>query len=154
MRWWMLLTIGCGASRTAVDSEVPSSTAGEGTADVVSVAATGSTGAYTFAVELRSDDTGCEQYADWWEVVDASGALVYRRILGHSHVDEQPFTRSGGPVDVEADATLWIRGHLAPGGYGGVVFTGSVADGFVAGEALVDADDLASQAPLPAGCAF
>ena len=65
-------------------------------ADVTAVSATGEAGAYTFDATVRSPDTGCNSYADWWEVVSPNGELLYRRVLLHSHVDEQPFTRSGG----------------------------------------------------------
>lgn len=127
-------------------------------ADVVGVEVSGDPGSHTFAVTLRSPDTGCERYADWWEVVDADQALVYRRILAHSHVDEQPFTRSGGPVEVSADARLWVRAHMhgegtQADGYGGQVYVGSVAEGF----SPEDASELAplhQSAPLPDGCAF
>ncbi|MCB0054175.1 MAG: hypothetical protein KDE24_32035, partial [Caldilinea sp.] len=67
-------------------------------ADVFGVTVRGDDGAYQFSVEIASPDTGCNQYADWWEVLDSDGNLLYRRILTHSHVDEQPFIRSGGPV--------------------------------------------------------
>lgn len=124
-------------------------------ADVTAVSTSGSSGAYQFAVEIRSPDTGCERYADWWEIVDEEGALLYRRILAHSHVDEQPFTRSGGPVDVAPGQQIWVRAHLAPGGYGGQLFRGSVEGGF---EAMVPpagfAAGLDRQAPLPQDCAF
>ncbi len=127
-------------------------------ADVMGVEVSGSPGAYTFAVTLRSPDTGCDRYADWWEVVDAEGALLYRRILGHSHVDEQPFTRSGGPVPAAAEASLWIRAHMqgdgtSPEGYGGQVMMGSPQEGF----SVADARELAplhEADPLPDGCAF
>jgi hypothetical protein len=64
---------------------------------VVAVEVTGEPGARAFTVTVRSPDTGCERYADLWEVVSTDGDLRYRRVLAHSHVDEQPFTRSGGP---------------------------------------------------------
>ena len=72
-------------------------------ADVIDVSTSGQPGAYSFSVTVSSPDTGCEQYADWWEVVTEDGQLLYRRVLLHSHVAEQPFTRSGGPVDVTAE---------------------------------------------------
>ena len=99
-------------------------------ANVLSVQVTGNPGAYQFAVEIASPDTGCEQYADWWEVVSQDGELLYRRILLHSHVDEQPFTRSGGPVDVAADAVVYVRAHMNTTGYGGQILMGTVRDGF------------------------
>ena len=124
-------------------------------ADVTAVRTTGETGAYHFAVEISSPDRGCDQYADWWEIVTTEGELVYRRVLLHSHVDEQPFERSGGPVDVDPDTTLWIRAHMHPSGYGGQAFTGTVSAGFH--EAVLDpafAAELSESPPLPADCAF
>ncbi len=100
-------------------------------ADVLNVAVQGEPGAYHFSVEIASPDTGCDQYADWWEVLDRNGSLLYRRILTHSHVEEQPFVRSGGPVAIALDTEVWVRAHLYPTGYGGQAMRGSVAGGFV-----------------------
>ncbi len=133
----------------------PTNASGLPVADLVSVAFTGEANNYTFAVTISSADTGCEQYANWWEVVDTqTGELLYRRILAHSHVNEQPFTRSGGPIPIEPDQTVIIRAHM--GGiqshYGGQVFGGSVATGF---QPVVDAlPGLETIEPLPKGCAF
>ena len=124
-------------------------------ADILSVVANGSENAYTFAVEIRSPDTGCDQYADWWEVVTEDGALIYRRILGHSHVSEQPFTRSGGPVQIGPDEIVIVRAHMHPTGYGGTAFRGSFSGGFE--EIQLEADfapELENADPLPNGCAF
>lgn len=126
-------------------------------ADVLAVEVTGEPGGYSFAVTLRSPDTGCEQYANWWEVLDAEGALLHRRILAHSHVDEQPFTRSGSPVAAEADAVLWVRAHMhgeaaSADGYGGQVLRGTPAGGFE--PAADEAPPLHELPPLPDGCAF
>jgi hypothetical protein len=124
-------------------------------ADVIAVQASGQPGAYQFNVGIRSPDKGCAQYADWWEVVSMDGKLLYRRVLLHSHVDEQPFTRSGGPVPIQADTVVWVRAHMNTGGYGGVAFKGSVKAGFK--QAVPDAQfatGLAKQAPLPDGCDF
>lgn len=110
---------------------------------------------YSFKVTLKSPDTGCEQYADWWEVIDTDGNLLYRRILAHSHVNEQPFTRSGAPVQVSSDQTVFVRGHMNNLGYGENVFKGSVENGFTAEELDVSfAQDLEEQNPLPQGCGF
>lgn len=133
----------------------PTNESGLPVADVGSVAVTGEAGNYTFAVTLSSADTGCEQYADWWEVADLeTGDLLYRRILAHSHVNEQPFTRSGGPVEIESNQVVIIRAHM--GGlqshYGGQVLGGSVDHGF---QPVEDAlASLESVDPLPKGCAF
>jgi len=124
-------------------------------ADVIAVQASGQPGAYRFNVTVKSPDTGCQQYADWWEVVGTDGKLFYRRVLLHSHVDEQPFTRSGGPVPIQADTVVWVRAHMNTRGYGGTAFKGSVKSGFK--PAVPDegfAAGLVKQPPLPDGCDF
>jgi hypothetical protein len=124
-------------------------------ADVVSVSVTGEPNAYAFSVGILSPDTGCDHYADWWEVLSEDGALRYRRILAHSHVNEQPFIRSGQPVQIEADMVVYVRAHMHPQGYGGRVFKGSVQDGFQ--EVSVDADfalAVENEDPQPDGCAY
>jgi len=119
------------------------------------VTVSGSENAYQFSVTIESPDTGCEQYADWWEVFSESGDLIYRRILGHSHVDEQPFTRSGSPVNIESQQIVYIRAHMNPLGYGTKLFHGNVKDGFVPMEVTTDlAADLETKQPLPTNCAF
>jgi hypothetical protein len=126
----------------------------EGGADVEAVSASGEDGAWTFSVTLRSPDTGCERYADWWELVSPEGTLVHRRVLNHSHPEEQPFTRSGDPVDVTDTEELVVRGHMSDSGYGGVAYRGTVDGGFSA-DASVGVDwaaELAEQAPLPEDC--
>jgi hypothetical protein len=124
-------------------------------ADVISVETTGEPNQYSFSVGISSPDTGCEQYADWWEVITPQGELLYRRILLHSHVAEQPFVRSGGLVEIKQDTEVIIRAHMNPGGYGGKAFRGSVASGFIetdlADDFMVELED---QDPLPSGCNF
>ncbi len=145
------------ASSTPASSDgTPAGTEGGATlADVTAVEVSGGAGAYTFAVTIRSPDTGCDRYADWWEVTTESGELVHRRILAHSHVDEQPFTRSSSPVEVDAATTVIVRAHLSRGGYGGVAMRGSAADGFAAADLPADfAAQLETADPLPTGCAF
>ncbi len=122
-------------------------------ADIVSVSTSGEPGNYQFAVGIESPDIDCSQYANWWEVVTTDGDLLYRRILGHSHPTEQPFVRSGGPVEIsEADEVI-VRAHMHPAGYGGIVYRGSVAGGFEATTLAEDfATALSEQDPLPSGC--
>ena len=124
-------------------------------ADVVSVQVDGEPGVYRFSVGIESPDTGCDRYADWWEVVTPDGRLVHRRVLAHSHVQEQPFVRSGGPVEIDADTVVRVRAHLHPGGYGGVAWEGSVRAGFQPLEELpaTFAPDLARVEPRPPPCA-
>lgn len=124
-------------------------------ANVLSISVSGGENAYQFAVEIRSPDEGCEQYADWWEVVSEDGELVYRRILAHSHVGEQPFTRSGGPLAISADTVVIVRAHMYPDGYGGVAFRGSVENGFESVQLEPNfAEGLDKVEPLPSGCGF
>ena len=103
----------------------------------------------------KSPDTGCDQYADWWEIITPEGKLLYRRILGHSHVDEQPFSRSGGPVAIKADTTVIIRIHMNNTGYASLAQRGTVTDGFKMIELESNfANQLSEQEPLPNNCAF
>jgi hypothetical protein len=124
-------------------------------ADVIAVVASGAAGAYQLAVTIRSPDQGCQQYADWWEVVSEDGRLLYRRVLLHSHRDEQPFTRSGGPVPIAPDTVVWVRAHMHPAGYGGQALHGSVRNGFQpAAPPAGFAAELVGQGPRPEGCDF
>lgn len=124
-------------------------------ADVVSLDVTGGPKAYQFSVGIASPDEGCHQYADWWEVLTEDGDLIYRRILAHSHVAEQPFVRSGGPVAVDADTVVVVRAHMHPGGYGGTGLKGTVRTGFEEKEFDPDfALEVESEPPQPTGCAF
>lgn len=87
-------------------------------ADIVSVTTTGEENGYQFAVGISSPDVNCDQYANWWEIVSQDGNLLYRRILAHSHPTEQPFVRSGGPVEIASDEMVIIRAHMHPGAMG------------------------------------
>ncbi len=128
-------------------------------ATVTAVTSAGSVdeaGGYTFSVTIESPDLGCDQYADWWEVVRPNGTLVYRRVMRHSHVDEQPFTRDGGPIMVEPGDVVVVRAHMhgAGVGYGGEAMVGTPRGGF-APTALPDgfAWGLVTSEPLPEACA-
>lgn len=110
---------------------------------------------YSFSVTLKSPDLGCDQYADWWEIIDAEGKLLFRRVLSHSHVQEQPFARSGGSLTLSDTATLTLRGHMSNIGYGKEAMRGSIKDGFKSLELKEDyAIDLESESPQPPKCAF
>ncbi len=124
-------------------------------AEIVSVVVSGEESKYTFNVGIKSPDKGCNQYADWWEVISEDGTLIYRRILAHSHVDEQPFVRSGGGVNSTKDQIVYVRAHMNTSGYGTKVFKGNVVNGFQ--ESTLDktfATTLETVEPLPNGCAF
>jgi len=124
-------------------------------ARIVSAEVSGDSGDYRFNIGISSPDTGCDQYADWWEVINPAGDLLYRRILGHSHVNEQPFSRSGGPIDINPSDRVIIRAHMNNTGYGRQAFAGTVQDGF---EEEILSDDfyleLGSVDPQPGDCAF
>ena len=124
---------------------------------VENVSTSGNEGKYTFSVTLKSPDKGCQQYADWWEVLSDNGDLIYRRILGHSHVSEQPFTRSGGSVNIKNTDVVIIRGHMNAIGYGDgkVAMKGSIISGFQQFTISKDfASDIEKESPQPNGCAF
>ncbi len=146
-----VLLISCGSSN---ETSTIQPTNGEKAA-IVSVSASGNENAYTFNVGISSPDKGCNQYANWWEVLSENGELIYRRILGHSHVNEQPFTRFGGSVTITKDQIVIIRAHMNTSSYGTKTFKGSVSSGFTAFETEQNfANGLATQDPLPSGCAF
>ncbi|MFS4494835.1 hypothetical protein [Maribacter sp. 2308TA10-17] len=127
----------------------------DGVAQVTNVSVSGTDDQYTFSVTISSPDLGCNQYANWWEVIDLDGNLLYRRILGHSHVEEQPFTRSGGPVSISADTEVYIRAHMNTTSYGSRVFRGTVSSGFIPENLSIEfAKDLEEAEPLHTGCAF
>lgn len=128
----------------------------ENSAKVINVECTGQPNNYTLNVTIESPDTGCDQYANWWEVITPEGELIYRRILGHSHVNEQPFTRSGGIVAVGPNDTIIVRAHMNNLGYGTQVFKGIVLnDGLKADTLASDfALNLETTEPLPGDCPF
>ena len=112
-------------------------------------------GTHTFNVTIESDETGCDRYANWWEVIDEDNNLLYRRILAHSHVNEQPFTRSGGPVTAEPQQTLIVRSHMHPTGYSTQAAKGSIESGFEPTTLPPNfAPELSETEPLPTGCTF
>jgi hypothetical protein len=125
-------------------------------ADVENVSISGVEGAYTFAVTVNSPDTGCDQYTDWWEVLTTEGELLYRRVLLHSHVQEQPFTRQGGPVLVESQEPVIVRAHLSNLGYGGAAMRGTVEGGFDPAPDITErfAPEVETQDPQPRFCLF
>ena len=150
-----LCVVGCSTDKEKILAENDVSLNLLQTTQVSAVKVTGEAMNYNFAVTVESQDTGCDQYADWWEVIDADQSLVYRRILAHSHVMEQPFTRDGGGVTITSDQTVYIRVHMNNSGYATLGLSGSVDNGFKA----VDIDksfakEVESEAPQPSGCAF
>lgn len=151
----LLFITSCSSDENSNPQETQAEVTATLQASITSVATSGGEENYTFSVGIASPDTGCEQYADWWEVITEDGTLIYRRILAHSHVNEQPFVRSGGTVSIAANQVVIVRAHMNTSGYGTTIFKGSVLGGFSEGTLESDfANDLISQEPLPGGCAF
>ena len=127
----------------------------EAIAEVTKVEAIGEPNNYTFSVTVNSPDTGCERYADWWEVITPQGELIYRRVLLHSHVDEQPFTRTGGAVAIQPEDDVIVRVHMSSSGYSRQAQQGSIQSGFATVTLTENlANNLESVEPLPENCAF
>ncbi len=151
----LLIIIACGSDDGVQPDESEQNVQDALQAAVTAVTVTGNDGAYQFNVTIKSPDTGCDQYANWWEVTTPDGKLLYRRILAHSHINEQPFTRNGGPVSIFKPDSVIIRGHMNPQGYGSSAFSGTIQNGFTALEIdTTFAKNLASEAPLPGPCQF
>jgi hypothetical protein len=95
------------------------------TADVVAVEVTREpAGTYAFSVTIRSEETGWDKYADRWEVLGPDGTILGTRVLLHPHVDEQPFTRSLGGVEIpEGIDAVTVRAHDSVDGFGGAEMT-------------------------------
>lgn len=79
---------------------------------------------YTFNVTVRHDDEGWEHYADRWDVVAPDGTVLASRTLFHPHVDEQPFTRSLGAIEIpDGIDQVEVRAHDSVHGLGGATMT-------------------------------
>jgi hypothetical protein len=89
----LVLVAGCAASP---ESAAPQ----EGCADVIAVGITAQATGYQVSATISSPDTGWDKYADAWVVRTLDGEVLGTRVLAHPHVDEQPFTRSLGGVEI------------------------------------------------------
>lgn len=153
--WLFCCSTDNGNTASNADEDMSDTETTNGTASITEVDFAGGENQYTFSATISSPDLGCQQYADWWEVIDINGNLLYRRILSHSHVNEQPFTRAGGPLTISENTEVYVRAHMNTTGYGSKVFKGSIAKGFVSDNLDVEfAKSLEEVAPLPGGCAF
>ncbi len=65
-------------------------------------------GTYGFNATVSHADEGWQHYANKWDVLDAEGNVIATRVLYHPHVNEQPFTRSLGRVEVPIGVTRVI----------------------------------------------
>ena len=67
---------------------------------------------WRFNVAIRHADAGWEHYADGWGVYLTDGTELGYRVLGHPHVNEQPFTRSLSGVKIpKGTKSIIIRPH-------------------------------------------
>ena len=124
-------------------------------ANVMSATTSGTSGNYTFEVTVSSPDQGCDEYANWWEVISQEGELIYRKTFDRPHVDEQPFTTEGGPVQIPNDQIVIVRAHMKEAGYGGQAVEGAPgASGSFRPVALPDsfAFDIDDISPQPGIC--
>lgn len=156
-----VLFAACGAAATptralsATPTPTPAGDAPAHDAEVMDVQMSGPDGAFLFEVTVASPDTGCDSFADWWEVVTPAGELLYRRVLLHSHVREQPFTRGGGPVAGGPADEVIVRAHMSTTGYAADAMRGSFRAGFQPVHLESGfADGAEALEPLPDGCAF
>lgn len=62
-----------------------------------------------FDVTLSHPDTGWDHYADGWRVELADGTVLGTRVLGHPHVNEQPFTRSDSIAVPDGVTEVFVR---------------------------------------------
>jgi hypothetical protein len=150
---------GAAATPTPVPSTPPTPTPASDPlshdAQVVDVLMSGPDGAFLFGVTVTSPDTGCDSFVDWWEVVTPDGELLYRRVLLHSHVGEQPFTREGGPVAAGPADEVIVRAHMNTTGYSPSAMRGSFRTGFSSAQLERGfAANAEALEPLPDGCAF
>ena len=89
----ILLAAGCaGGSEPAA--------AGAGCADVVAAEIAVQGNGFEVSATVSSADTGWDKYADTWVVRTPGGEILGTRRLTHPHVDEQPFTRTLGGVQI------------------------------------------------------
>lgn len=75
---------------------------------------------WRFDVTLSHPDTGWDDYADGWRVLDMDGNELGLRVLHHPHVNEQPFTRSLSGVKLPAGTSqVQIEARDSVGGWSG-----------------------------------
>lgn len=95
-----------------------------GKADVVRVEATEEAdGAWSFAATVRHADQDPDHWADWWRVRTPEGKELGRRVLLHSHVDEQPFTRDERIRIPRGVQVVVVEAHDKVHGLGGAAVT-------------------------------
>ena len=98
--------------------------ANAGDVTIVDAQATKSGGnEYRFSVTLEHEDKDWHHYADEWRVLLEDGTVLGVRKLHHPHVNEQPFTRSLGGVNVpEGTEKVFIDARDSVHGRSGKLF--------------------------------
>ena len=89
-----MLAVSCAATQ---DPTEPTDSA---CADVIAAEIAVKGGGYEVTATVSSPDTGWDKYADAWVLRGLDGEVLATRELAHPHVDEQPFTRSLGGVEL------------------------------------------------------
>ncbi|WP_170786363.1 hypothetical protein [Ruegeria lacuscaerulensis] len=69
---------------------------------IEAVTAKSNGGTWRFDVTVSHPETGWDDYADGWRVLDMEGKELGLRVLHHPHENEQPFTRSLSGVAIPA----------------------------------------------------
>ncbi len=76
---------------------------------------------FRFDVSVAHADEGWEHYAIAFEILDMQGNILGVRELAHPHVNEQPFTRSLGRLEIPSSITkVYIRAIDSVHGAGGI----------------------------------
>jgi len=117
----VLVVSACSGDGDGAGAAEPDVAEPEGCADVVAVEIVEDGGVFRISATVSSVDTGDEKYADAWEVRSPDGTVLGERVLTHPHVDEQPFTRSLGDVEIPDDvAIVTVAAHDSVVGFCGV----------------------------------
>ena len=87
-------------------------------AEIVTAEARAVSSGWSVSVTLRHGDTGWDDYADGWRILDGDGRVIGTRELLHPHVDEQPFTRSLR-VETLPDGPLFVESSTSVTGWSG-----------------------------------
>lgn len=113
---WFTLTVGLVSFLILVRADPVRA----GEADVIAVDVSTDGANWRFSVTVEHADEGWDHYADKFDIVGPDGTVYGTRILHHPHVNEQPFTRSLGDVEIpQGISEVTIRAHDSVHGYGG-----------------------------------
>ena len=108
---------------------------------------------FSLFATIKSSDINCDHYVNWWEAVSEDGELLYRRVLGHPHSKEQPFSRGSSTDSISEETVFYARAHMHPFGYSQNGMKGSIKNGFTAVTIPDDfASHLADEGEMPSRC--